>query len=206
MLKLLLRDPKIANLRSDEIIKLAQNHGLTGLMAMHSFTRGWGLVQAGNTEKGLVDTMQGHTELGRLPGTIPAALFSLIAGEVASAACRRQQGLEVVEAGLEIARSTGTGFSEAELHRLKGELLLIGNDSAAAEAAQCFREAIEVARRQSAKSWELRETTSLSRLLASQGNRDEARTMLGEIYNWFTEGFDTADLKDARALLEQLNI
>jgi predicted ATPase len=69
----------------------------------------------------------------------------------------------------------------------------------------CFRAAIDIARAQSAKSWELRATTSLARLLATQGHRDEARTMLAEIYGWFTEGFDTADLKDAKALLDELS-
>ena len=90
------------------------------------------------------------------------------------------------------------------MHRLKGELLLRQNDSNAAEAQSCFERAIEVARNQSAKSWELRATTSLARLLAMQGRRDEARAMLAEIYGWFTEGFDTADLIDAKALLDEL--
>jgi predicted ATPase len=91
---------------------------------------------------------------------------------------------------------------ESELHRLKGELLLNrGNDGA---AAQSLRDAIGLARHQGAKSWELRATTSLARLLASQGRRAEARSMLAEIYGWFTEGFDTADLKDAKTLLDQL--
>ena len=112
---------------------------------------------------------------------------------------------EAVNEGLEIAQRTGTGFSEAELHRLKGELLLLGDNGAASEAAQCFRDAIEVARRQSAKSFELRATASLARLLVKQGKRDEARTMLADIYGWFTEGFDTADLIDAKALLDQLS-
>ncbi len=74
----------------------------------------------------------------------------------------------------------------------------------AAEAERCFRRAIEIAVRQQARSWELRATTSLARLLAKQGRRNEARPMLAEIYNWFTEGFDTADLKDAKSLLEEL--
>ena len=92
---------------------------------------------------------------------------------------------------------------ESELHRLKGELLVkAGNDDA---AAQSFRDAIELARRQCAKSWELRAATSLARLLASQGQCGEARSMLAEIYGWFTEGFDTADLQDAKMLLDELN-
>jgi predicted ATPase len=83
-------------------------------------------------------------------------------------------------------------------------LLLKQDDSNAAEAQSCFERAIETARKQSAKSWELRATMSLARLLAKQGKRDEARAMLAQIYNWFTEGFDTADLNGAKALLEEL--
>jgi predicted ATPase len=91
------------------------------------------------------------------------------------------------------------------LYRLKGELLLLQNSSGATEAESCFREAIKIAQRQQAKSWELRATMSLARLLAKARRRDEARAMLADIYHWFTEGFDTADLKDAKALLDELN-
>src|SRR5262245_58655840 len=100
--------------------------------------------------------------------------------------------------------SANRGY-ESEMHRFKGVLLLTQNNSNAVEARRCFERAIELARKQSAKSWELRATTSLARLLAKQGKRDEARTMLADIYGWFTEGFDTADLKDAKALLEELS-
>jgi adenylate cyclase len=106
--------------------------------------------------------------------------------------------------GLELIRRTEARWFEAEIRRLKGELLLKGDNGAIAEAAECFREAIDVARHQSAKSFELRATMSLARLLAKQGRRAEGRAMLAEIYGWFTEGFDTADLKDAKALLEEL--
>jgi predicted ATPase len=85
-----------------------------------------------------------------------------------------------------------------------GELLLIGGDGTALKTVQCFREAIVLTRLQSAKSWQLRTTMSLARLLDQQQHRDETRMMLAEIYNWFTEGFDTADLKDAKELLEEL--
>jgi predicted ATPase len=103
---------------------------------------------------------------------------------------------------LELCRTSGVRLLESEIHRLKGELLLHqGNHEG---AAQSFGEAIELARRQGAKSWELRATTSLARVLRKQGRRDEARVMLTEIYNWFTEGFDTSDLKEAKALLEDL--
>jgi predicted ATPase len=113
------------------------------------------------------------------------------------------EGLRAIDEGFKFIERTGQRYYEAELHRLKGELLLAQNSSNA-QAQECFRTAIDVARRQHAKSWELRATTSLVRLLRDTERRDEARAMLAEIYNWFTEGFDTADLKDAKALLDQL--
>ena len=110
----------------------------------------------------------------------------------------------MVEEGFASVAKTGEQIGSPSLHHVKGELLLAQNPSDVAEAEQCFRTAIEIARRQSARSAELRATTSLARLLAKQGRRDEARAMLAEIYNWFTEGFDTADLKDAKALLDRV--
>ena len=100
---------------------------------------------------------------------------------------------------------TGAKVFEAEFQRLLGDLLLAGHNTDTAEAGRAFRTAIEVARQQGAKSSELRATSSLARLLAKQGKRREACTMLAEIYGWFTEGFDTADLKDAKALLDELS-
>jgi len=96
-------------------------------------------------------------------------------------------------------------YYEAELHRLRGELLLMRTDADREGAERCFRKAIDIARRQSAKSWELRANTSLARLLREMNRRNEARGMLADIYNWFTEGFDTADLKDAKTLLDELS-
>jgi tetratricopeptide (TPR) repeat protein len=93
---------------------------------------------------------------------------------------------------------------KAETYRLKGELFLRQDDPNIAEAQRCFERAIEIARKQSAKSWGLRATMSLARMPGSQGRRDEARAMLAEIYDWFTEGFDTADLIEAKGLLYEL--
>jgi predicted ATPase len=105
-----------------------------------------------------------------------------------------------------LGKNERSGFHEldTELHRLRGEALLMRDSSATAEAEACFRKAIQIARVQSAKWWELRATVSLARLPRGTGRRDEARTMLAEIYDWFTEGFDTADSKDAKALLDEL--
>ena len=114
-----------------------------------------------------------------------------------------EAGLTIVAEALDAVNS-GVRWHEAELHRIKGELLLTQHSNDPASAEKCFRTAIKVARMQCAKSWELRATMSLAHLLNKTGHRDEARTMLAEIYNWFTEGFDTADLKDAKALLDEL--
>jgi predicted ATPase len=104
-----------------------------------------------------------------------------------------------------IADENGHGYLGADINRLKGQLLLIQKDPNFADAESRFRRSLEIARKQSAKSIELRATTSLARLMASRGRSDEARAMLADIYNWFTEGFDTADLKDARTLLVELS-
>jgi predicted ATPase len=93
---------------------------------------------------------------------------------------------------------------EAEIHRLKGELLLQQSSDNHTEAETCFHQAITIAQNQQAKSWELRAATSLARLWQSQDKRQDAYDLLAPVYEWFTEGFDTADLKDAKALLEEL--
>jgi len=111
----------------------------------------------------------------------------------------------MLSGALEHARRTGERFMEAELHRLKGEVLARRGPMHYPDAETAYRTAIEVARHQQARWFELRATTSLARLLRDEGQREEARAMLAEIYNWFTEGFDTADLKDAKALLEELS-
>jgi predicted ATPase len=121
-----------------------------------------------------------------------------------------EDGLSTLAEAMAAVNITRECWWEAELYRLKGELMLkqSGMQSLESEGQtgveECFSQALSIARAQNAKFLELRATMSFARLLASQGKRDEARTMLAEIYNWFTEGFDTVDLKEAKALLEGL--
>src|SRR5262249_48020725 len=105
---------------------------------------------------------------------------------------------------LTLVDKTGERWCESELYRLKGELLLQQNAVNQAEAEDCFHHALDIARSQQAKSLELRAATSLARLWHSQGKRDEARQVLGNVYGWFTEGFDTLDLQEAKTLLDAL--
>ena len=113
-----------------------------------------------------------------------------------------EEGLTTLAEALTIIEETDERHFEAELHRVRGELLLMQGSETEAEAS--LRKAIEVARHQQAKSWELRATTSLCRLFKEQAKTHEARAMLAEVYGWFTEGFDTPDLKEAKALLDEL--
>jgi predicted ATPase len=116
------------------------------------------------------------------------------------------RGLAVLSEALDIVNQHGIGDYEAELHRLKGELLLARSPDHEPEATWCFDHALDTARRQQAKSWELRAATSLARLWQSQHKRQEAYDLLAPIYNWFTEGFETPDLIEAKSLLNELSI
>ncbi len=118
---------------------------------------------------------------------------------------RTEEGLSALSEALALVDKTGARGGEAEIHRLKGELLLAQSEGNQAEAEACFHKALEIARGQQAKSWELRAATSLSRLWQSQGKWGEARDLLAPVYDWFTEGFETADLKEAKTLLEELS-
>jgi len=114
------------------------------------------------------------------------------------------EGLRLLAKALVEIEVSGRGELLAEAHRLHGALLLRQSVPDAPQAEVCFQQALAVARRQQAKSWELRAATSLARLWQQQGKRAEAHALLAPVYGWFTEGFETADLQDARALLEAL--
>jgi class 3 adenylate cyclase/tetratricopeptide (TPR) repeat protein len=184
-------------------IQVATHHGLTHVVRVSSLLRADALCRLGQVEEGTDEMRRILTEVEAEGFPAPsefspqyrlAMLYG--AGDDVEASLTR------VTAALETLRRIDDQVDEAQLHRVKGELLSkLGADF---EAEQCFRTAMEIARRQSAKTYELRATTSLARLLAKQGRRDKARATLAEIYNWFTEGFNTADLKDARMLLEEL--
>ena len=116
-----------------------------------------------------------------------------------------EKALTLVNDALNIIKETSECSMKAEFHRLKGQLLLLQTRANLDEAERWFRSGIDIAQSQQAKSWELRATTSLARLLCDSNRRDEARTLLSDIYSWFTEGFELPDLKDAKALLDELS-
>jgi len=141
---------------------------------------------------------QGREAMAGTGRTPPTRMFSALAEGCLSTG-RFEEALSILDEGLKIAEDSGIRMFEAELLRLRGEALLKRDPSDRSGAEELFRRSLEVACRQRAKWWELRATTSLARLLRGTGRHDEARAMLSDIYNWFTEGFDTVDLKDAKS-------
>ena len=130
--------------------------------------------------------------------------YLALLAEVYGHAGQAEEGLRLLAEALAHVDTTGERFYAAEVYRLKGELLLRQATPDEAQAETCWHQALDIARHQQAKSWELRAALSLSRLWQQQGKRDGARDLLAPIYGWFTEGFDTADLKEAKGLLEEL--
>jgi len=193
---------------ADAMFHLADEQGFRGFLAMATALRGMALIAAGHAEEGIGQLRDG---LDHSAGAfeVMRTLFLAYLAEGYGLVGRVDEGLAVFTEAMGLVESTGVCIYEAELYRIKGELTLKrpeagSNSKVQKEAEAYFRQALKVARLQSAKSWELRATTSLARLLAKQGRRDEARAMLADIYGWFTEGFDTRDLKDAKVLLGEL--
>jgi predicted ATPase len=204
------RESEEAQERADAAIALSTEQGFMIWLAHANVTRGWAMAEQGQ-EEGIPQIRRGSAAWRALGA---GCFFSYHLGVLAEAYAKSRQaeeGLDVVSEAPALMASTGDLFYEAELNRLKGVLMLQqagvqGIPSGVEnEAERCFLRAIDIARHQQAKSLELRAATSLARLLAQQGHRDDARTMLDEIYNWFTEGFNTPDLKDAKALLDELS-
>jgi predicted ATPase len=180
---------------ADRMIAIAIERDLPDFKAFGRFWRGIVWLEAGRTEDGLLEVGEGRTSTGRVGN-------NLILAENLVSPARRQPISELVKA--QLGEGPGSLWSAAEWHRMAGERLLSSADPDQREAEAHFRRALEVARDQQAKMWELRATTSLARLWARHGERQKVRDLLVPIYDWFTEGFDTPDLKDAKALLDAL--
>jgi predicted ATPase len=198
------REVQAVHERSSALIGLATAQGLPFMLAWGTLLWGWSLAIGGQAEEGITTIRQGIAvmhdtgeELDRLCGL---AFLVETYGTTGQAA----EGLTVLAEALTLADKNDERWWEAKLHRLKGELLLQLSSDHQAEAETCFHRALAIARRQQAKSFELRAATSLARLWQQQGKRQEAYNLLTPIYGWFTEGFDTADLQEAKALLDAL--
>jgi len=197
------RERQATQEQAEALISLSSEQGFPLWLAWGIILRAWVLTEQGQAEEGIEQIRQVlAASLAMGVGTNRPFILVLLA-DMYGKVGQTEEGLTVLAEALAMVQKTGEHFYEAELYRIKGELLARSGENQA-EAEACFHQAIDIARRQSAKSLELRAAMSLSRLWQRQGKREEARQLLAEIYSWFTEGFDTADLKEAQALLTEL--
>ncbi len=206
------RERQAVQERAEAAITLATEQGFAQALATGTIMRGWALAEQGQGKEGIPQIRQGLAAY-QATGAKQSHYLVMLA-EAYGKVEQVEEGLTVLAEAQACVDKTGERFCEAKLYQIKGELTLQKFQVSGSrfqvppnpqtEAEACFQKAIEIARRQSAKSLELRAVMSLSRLWQQQGKKDEARKLLTEIYDWFTEGFDTADLKEARALLEEL--
>ena len=200
----LCREVRCTQERSEAAIRLATEQGFPVWRARGSLLRGWALVQQGQAKEGIEQMHQGLTAHRATGSAILRPCFLSLIAEAHGTMGQPEEGLTALTEALTLVDTTGERWYESELYRLKGELLLQQSLDNQVEAENCFQQALSTARSQQAKSFELRTAISLARLWQSQGKRQEAYDLLTPVYHWFTEGFDTADLQEARALLEAL--
>jgi class 3 adenylate cyclase/predicted ATPase len=198
------REVRLTHKRAEAAINLAQEQGFPFWLALDTILRGWTLAQRGEAQEGIEQMSQGLTAWRATGAELLRPYFLALLADVHGTLGEPEAGLTVVTEALTLMDTTGERWYEPELHHLQGELLLQQSSDNHPEAESCFQQAICIAQHQQAKSWELRAATSLARLWQQQGKHQEAYDLLAPIYGWFTEGFDTADLQEAKALLDAL--
>jgi class 3 adenylate cyclase/predicted ATPase len=188
--------------RADKTFAICADHVLPQRVAFALMCSGRALIAAGDAELGHARVVEGFDQWRKLGARTWTGAFGTWAAEACAATGRLQEALAISGQTLDHIQCVNERAFEPEGHRIRGTLLL--QVAAIGDAEECFRQALAVAREQRTRSWELRAATSLARLLNDQGRQGEARDLLAPAYGWFTEGFDTLDLKEAKALLDAL--
>ena len=188
------------------MLKLATEQDIPYWTTEGTMMRGWALAEQGQEAEGLALLRQGFAAWRAMGTTVVAPYFLAWQIEMYLRIGQLKDGQQALTEAFTLSENTGERFYAAELYRLKGELVRAQSidQQRESEAEACFLQANEIARQQHAKSLELRASTSLARLWQQQGKTTAAHQLLSEVYNWFTEGFDTKDLQEAKALLEEL--
>jgi len=203
------RDRPLTHEWAEAGIILAREQGFPQWLAGGAVLQGWVRAEQGQSEEGITQIRQGLATYQAIGADQLKSYFLALLAEAYGKAGQAEDGLAALAEALTVVDKSGERFYEAEVYRLKGALTLQqskvqGPKSKVEEAEECFHKAVEIARNQQAKSLELRAVMSVSRLWQQQGKQNEAHELLSEIYGWFTEGFDTKDLNEAKALLEEL--
>jgi predicted ATPase len=198
------REGRAAQEYAEAAISLTTEHGFSYWRAFSAILRGWALAQQGQAQEGIAQIHHGLTIYPVTGADLLQPYFLTLLAEAHGTIGELETGLTVLTEALTLTDKIGVRQYESKIYHLKGELLLQQSSDNQAEAETCFHHALAIARNQQAKSFELRTATSLARLWQQQGKRQEARDLLAPVYHWFTEGFDTADLQEAQALLDAL--
>ncbi len=198
-------EPQATQEHAEAAKEIAVERGFELYVGWTSVLRGWSLGEQKPSTEAIAEMREGLDVSQATGAGILSPLWLALLASIYGRLGQAENGLVAITEALDEVARTGERRCEAELHRLKGELLLTSNGTDDAESEDCFHKAIEIARSQKAKSWELRAATSLARLWCGQSKPDEARDILAPLYDWFTEGFDTPDLKDAKSLLDELS-
>jgi len=198
------REVRGVQAQADALLRLATTQGFPLFVECGTSWGGWVLARQGQSEAGLAQMHQGLAAVMAMGHETSRPPWLILLAEVAGDAGQVEEGLRLLAEALVACEASGRGDNLAEGYRLRGTLLLRQATPDAAHAEASFQKALAVARRQQAKSWELRAAMSLSRLWQQQGQRAKAYELLAPVYGWFTEGFDTADLQDAKVLLEEV--
>jgi predicted ATPase len=189
---------------AEAAISLATEQGFPFWIAVSTMLNGWALAHQGRAKEGVEQLTQGLSAFRAMECGIMRPYYLALLADVYGIIGEPETGLAVLTEALTLMNTTSGRGWEPGLYRLKGELLLQQSSDNQAEAESCFHHALDSARNQQAKSFELRTAISLSRLWQSQGKRQDACDLLAPVYNWFTEGFDTVDVQEAKALLDEL--
>ena len=205
------REPEAMLAYAEEGVALCREQNFALWLGGATAQRGWALVELGHIEEGANEIRQGMEAWLATGAEVARPYFLALLADAERRQKRCAAGMQMLDEGLAVVEELSDKFYEAEIHRLKGELILQQHSEAATssktedEAEASYRRAFRVARDQAAKSWELRAAMSLARLWRRQDRREEADAILAPVYGWFTEGLETRDLSEARALLEILN-
>jgi predicted ATPase len=200
----LCRDVPAVREYAEAAVALSTAQGFPLWVAMGTILRGWTRALQGQGEEGLTALRQGIASARATGAAVTIPYFYTVLADVCDHLGHTADGLQALAEAHTLVEQQEERWWEAEIHRLRGVLLLRQPETPQAEAEACFQQALDIARRQEAKSLELRAAMSLSRLWQQQGKQAEARALLAPVYDWFTEGFDTADLQEAKILLEEL--
>jgi predicted ATPase len=198
------RDVEAAGAWSAQVVALAYEQGFAQRVATGTLLQGWVLAVQGQSAAGLAQLQQGLAAYRATGAAVAQTYFLALLADAYGHAGHPEAGLAAVREALAWVDQQGERFHEAELYRLQGDLLLAHAPASLPEAETCLQQALAVAHRQQAKALELRAAISLGRLWQQQGRQEKAHDLLAPLYGWFTEGFDTADLQEAKTLLEEL--